>query len=272
MSSNNNEHILTYDPLAMYYDLFYPKDEDVNFYLEAAKDAGEKVLELCCGTGRLLIPLAKHGFEVTGVDLSSKMLSIARKKISQLGPLVQQKIRLINGDIRKVVWSSNFNLVIIAFSAFMELPSKEDRLTVLKKCFDSLKADGGMLAMDNFYQNTTDEFKWGPDSWDGKERFIGSYPSPVKDNVTIKYFDSNYFDEEARLAKKVISVEHIDQTGSIRRESIDVIWYYVTPEEIKEELQQAGFQNVELFGSFERHLLYDKALMGKGRQIIIARR
>ena len=60
-----------FDSFARFYDLDYDSfQDDVAFYLGLAEHTGGPLLELGCGTGRLLIPLARAGFEITGVDLS----------------------------------------------------------------------------------------------------------------------------------------------------------------------------------------------------------
>jgi ubiquinone/menaquinone biosynthesis C-methylase UbiE len=55
--------------------------EDIPFYVEYAKKSGGPVLELGCGTGRALIPIAKAGIEIWGLDISKSMLEIAKKEV-----------------------------------------------------------------------------------------------------------------------------------------------------------------------------------------------
>jgi 2-polyprenyl-3-methyl-5-hydroxy-6-metoxy-1,4-benzoquinol methylase len=66
------------------YDAFYvggaPIGGDVAFYERLARDTGGGVLELACGTGRIALALAEAGLEITGVDISEGMLSVARQK------------------------------------------------------------------------------------------------------------------------------------------------------------------------------------------------
>ncbi|MBP6545777.1 MAG: class I SAM-dependent methyltransferase, partial [Phenylobacterium sp.] len=72
------------------YDLFAAQNSnlagDIDFYLDLARDRGGKVLELACGTGRILTPLVEAGFEVTGVDISRAMLDLADRKLQALRP------------------------------------------------------------------------------------------------------------------------------------------------------------------------------------------
>ena len=72
-----------YALIAGLYDHVIPYRErpDVDFYVAAAREAGGPVLELGCGTGRILIPTARAGLEIVGVDLSPRMLAVCRERL-----------------------------------------------------------------------------------------------------------------------------------------------------------------------------------------------
>ncbi len=73
--------------------------KDVPFYLAEARIAGGPLLELGCGTGRLLIPLLSTGFEVSGLDASAAMLEVAKQKREQLSPELASRLQLYQGDM-----------------------------------------------------------------------------------------------------------------------------------------------------------------------------
>src|SRR5713226_7015309 len=85
-----------YDLIASFYDIEHAHySEDVDLYRDFAVVCNGPVLELACGSGRLLLPLAKDGYEVTGVDTSANMLKLARQRLDHAGvashcALVQQ--------------------------------------------------------------------------------------------------------------------------------------------------------------------------------------
>jgi ubiquinone/menaquinone biosynthesis C-methylase UbiE len=85
------------------YDTFYvggaPIGGDVAFYGYLARGSGGGVLELACGTGRIALALAEAGLDVTGVDISEGMLSVARRKAVARPPSVQQRLVLIQQDM-----------------------------------------------------------------------------------------------------------------------------------------------------------------------------
>ena len=56
--------------------------EDVDFFVDQARESGGPLLELGCGTGRVLIPTAKAGIEIVGLDLSVSMLEQCRKRLA----------------------------------------------------------------------------------------------------------------------------------------------------------------------------------------------
>ncbi len=59
--------------------------EDIPFYLNQVRKYGEPVLELACGTGRITIPLAEQGIQITGLDITDSMLAQAKKKAAGNG-------------------------------------------------------------------------------------------------------------------------------------------------------------------------------------------
>ena len=84
---------------ARFFDADYAGYLDDLPLLEAyAQRTGSPLLELGCGTGRLLIPLAQAGYRVTGVEISPEMLRIARAKAEAAG--VTESVTLIEGDYR----------------------------------------------------------------------------------------------------------------------------------------------------------------------------
>ena len=75
-----------YDLIAPFYDIEHAHfDEDVSLYLNFAELSGGPLLELACGSGRLLVPLAREGYELTGVDSSKSMLNLAQHALDEAG-------------------------------------------------------------------------------------------------------------------------------------------------------------------------------------------
>jgi SAM-dependent methyltransferase len=138
--------------LAEFYDSVVPYFErpDVTFFVEMAQLSGGPVLELGCGTGRVLIPTAKAGIEIVGVDASQMMLSVCRKKLLSASPDVRSRVTgLVEADMRNFELNRKFNLVTIPFRPFQHLLTVEDQMSCLRNIRRHL-ADSGKLVLDIF--------------------------------------------------------------------------------------------------------------------------
>lgn len=130
---------------AEFYDDFCAQfTDDLPFYIEEAQKARTPILDIGCGTGRVLIPLAETGVQVVGLDRSSAMLEIARRKLSNLAPEIQKNITLIEEDVREFALEQRFDLIIIPFCSFMLLHTREDQKKALRQIQNHL-LDGGRL-------------------------------------------------------------------------------------------------------------------------------
>jgi SAM-dependent methyltransferase len=140
-----------YQSIAELYDyvLPYREREDVDFYVEAAKESGGEVLEVGCGTGRVLIPTARAGMEITGLDLSPHMLEVCRQKLASEPEEVRCRVRLEQGDMRRFELGKTFQLITLPFRPFQHLTMVEDQLACLA-CLRKHLADDGRLILDIF--------------------------------------------------------------------------------------------------------------------------
>jgi SAM-dependent methyltransferase len=133
------------------YDYFGPYRErpDVDFFVEAAQEAGGLVLEVGCGTGRVLIPTARAGSEITGLDLSAHMLAVCRERLAEEPAEVQERVQLVEGDMRDFNLGRKFALVTIPFRPFQHLTTVEDQIACLLTIHRHLEP-GGKLILDLF--------------------------------------------------------------------------------------------------------------------------
>ena len=122
---------------------------DVAFYVEEARQTASPVLDLACGTGRVLIPIAHAGVPVVGVDSSPAMLAAARKKAARLPEATRQRVELIEGDMRSFSLGRRFDLAIIPFRSFLHLMTPADQRQALGRVREHL-ADGGRLVFNIF--------------------------------------------------------------------------------------------------------------------------
>jgi len=136
-----------YRLLAEFYDhvVIYRERKDIDFYLEMARQSKGTVLELGCGTGRILLPIARSGIKIAGIDSSDKMLSICREKLSQEPENIKRSVKLFNADMRSFELSQKFDLAIIPFRAFQHLLTVDDQIACLKCVHKHLKKSGKII-------------------------------------------------------------------------------------------------------------------------------
>ncbi len=143
-----------YDTYAFVADLYdyvvpYRARADVAFFVDAAVNAGGPVLELGCGTGRVLIPTARAGIEIVGLDASAPMLAVCRERVEREPPAVQSRVNLVQGDMRHFDLGRAFSLATIPFRPFQHLVTVEEQLACLRSIARHL-VDGGTLILDIF--------------------------------------------------------------------------------------------------------------------------
>src|SRR5262249_27073834 len=131
---------------ARLYDLMFPGGGPaVDFYRAVADRQGGSVLELGCGTGHKLIPIASDGHPCVGLDFSSDMLAEAQRKANERGAAVEW----MQGDMRAFDLGRTFDFVFITANSLLHLHEAED----LVSCFRSVRrhlAPGARFVFDVF--------------------------------------------------------------------------------------------------------------------------
>jgi SAM-dependent methyltransferase len=246
----------TFPDLPVIYDSvpIYVTRRDVQFYVDEARDVGASVLEVGCGTGRILLPLARAGRTIHGLDASPAMLDRCRAKLQQEPEAVQRRVTLDCGDARAFDLGRQFDLVIAPFRVVQHLTTVDDQLAFLGSAARHLKP-GGRLAFDVFNPNFT-----ALTSADGLER---------EDTPETTLPDGRTFRRTGRVAK----VRWIDQVsevelvyyisnatgGRVERQvmSFDMRWFLCA--ELVHLLARGGFRVRSIYGDFDRATLTDKS-------------
>lgn len=131
---------------AEFYDLeFATREIEIPFFRKAARNAAGPVLEVACGTGRITLPLARDGVDITGLDISRPMLEQARRKSTEEG----LKIDWIEQDCRKIDLPRKFALILSATNAMQHLLDVESVCAFLQSARRALEP-GGELILDVF--------------------------------------------------------------------------------------------------------------------------
>lgn len=225
---------------------------DVDFYLDCATRFGDPVLELGCGTGRILLRLAEAGHRVCGLDLSPHMLARCREKLRQLPGEIEHRVRLIPGDMTAFDLDEQFSLIIIPFRPFQHLLATDDQLACLKAAKRHLAPEGRLIF--DFFQTDARRMH---DPFFLQER-------PVPGEVTLP--DGRI----VRVRERTVAFHR-----AIQCNDVELIYYVTHPDgrverlpnpfriryffryEVQHLLARAGFQVSELFGDFTRAPLRD---------------
>ncbi len=142
---------------AGHYDLFYA-DKDYEsecdileeVFRRYGKDKPRTILDLGCGTGNHAFPLAKRGYEVTGVDRSGNMLANARSKLANFESESQTLPVFLQGDLRSLHLDRDFDAVLMMFAVLGYQLTNEEVLAALKTVRRHLKP-GGLFIGDVWY-------------------------------------------------------------------------------------------------------------------------
>jgi SAM-dependent methyltransferase len=240
---------LLYDAVPM-----YAARRDVAFYVEEAERAGGPVLELGCGTGRVLIPIARAGHDVTGVDGSRAMLERCEAKVRGERADVQDRITLHELDVRDFGLGVTFPLVIAPFRVMQHLLSTDDQLRFLATVMRHL-APGGRFVFDVFNPKLS-----AMAAFDGVER-EDTPETPLPDGRTVR--------RAARVAavrwlEQVNDIElvyHVAPAAGARAErhvqAFPMRWYL--RDELTHLLARSGFRIEAIHGDFDRTPLVDGA-------------
>ena len=247
----------SYSSGAKHYDAAYSVKEDLvdrDFYLNLANEYGGSVLEFGCGTGRITLPLARQGVDVTGMDASHSMLEVLRAKLAKEPAGVRRRTRVVEGDFRTHYLGDQFSLVIIPFRPMQHMYTTEDQLAALQNAGRHL-ADGGILAFDVFNPNFDKilsgvgeeylDLEWP--AQDGTDRMVRRYF--VKDEIDLINLNfSGRFIFRLCEGDKVLSEEVQPLKMS----------FYTYPH-LKALFCAAGLESVEEFGSFDRRPIEPEA-------------
>jgi len=238
---------------------------DVQFYVEEAGRAGSPVLELGCGTGRILIPVAEAGITIVGLDRAPAMLSIAKRKVGGLAAETQRRIRLVEGDMRRFSLGEQFNLVMIPFRAFLHLLSAEDQRQALGCIRDHL-ADGGRLVF-NIFDPRLDIIAGHAGPLGQSMKKDSEFAHPESGNRVVVW-DTRQYDPELQRLEQYFIFEELDGEGRVVSKTYSPLTLrYLYRYEMQYLLELSGYEVEALYGDFARG-----AFRHGGEQVWVARK
>jgi len=255
-----------YDAFASVYDLQHSAFlDDLPMYLRLARETGaaDAILEIGCGSGRVMLPLAEAGFRVVGVDESVEMLRIAERRLRASPHIPAERWSLVHADARelRLSESARFSLAIIALNTFLHNLARDDQLATLRAARSHL-SPGGLLVVD---LPPNDELAYQPD--DGAFQLEATLINPQARSEIRKYVASRVFwaTQEQELTYR-IEERHAD-SDDVTEQFISFRLRHVFKHEMELLLLQTGFAEPGWYGG------YDLVPYGEGspRMIAIAR-
>ncbi len=231
---------------------------DRAFYLDLIRESGEPVLDVGCGTGRLLVVYLSEGIDIDGVDNSPEMLALCREKASAMGlepSLFQQQMQALE-------LSRRYHTIIVPSSSFQLLTDPSDAKEALRRFHGHLEP-GGRLAMSFMVlwsgppQTAEQAAKWH------KRKRLGERGSPAAtlknagrssvkasarrwsrarydSDAQLEYTEDRY---EVLVGGDVVETEEFSRSPATR-------WY--TQKQSRALYEEAGFADVRLTAAFSQ--------------------
>lgn len=242
-----DEANLTTDPyaaIAEFYDLEHEDyDDDLAFYLNMSYLAGDPVLELAAGSGRIMRPLLDAGLKVTGLDSSPVMLDRARAALSSRKQKVGLQLVELPMAQADEALGGPFGVVILGLNGLMHATTSEEQRNVLAAARLALKPGGRLLldvanpATPRFHeidQQVIHEGTWVARSGERVDKFSSRQISPAVQEIDVAL----WYDVTSR-------------DGTVRRVHSEFIQRYVHLAELELMLELAGFAGWDVYGGYE---------------------
>ncbi len=213
----------------------------LDFYVGLARQAKGPVLDVCCGTGRIMLPCLEAGVDIEGVDLNAPMLERLRAKAHQRG----FRPKLHQADMGEFHLDRRFGLVMIPGNSFVHNLTTAAQVQSLRCCFDHL-LPGGLLAVDTYFPAMS--LIGAPD---GQRVLEGEMKQP-RTGHTLRAWDTRRFDRVEQIQYSLNEVEEVDAQGRVvatHRSTTSVRWIYKGEMELL--LRVAGFARWQIAADFD---------------------
>ena len=266
---------------AVLYDWEYRRRrDDVRFYGTLADERGGPILDLGCGTGRLLLPLLRAGHVVVGLDRAPAMLARAAARLARLALSARRRALLLRGDMRRLpVARAHFQFAVAAFHTIQHLFTDDELTRFFSEVARSL-APGGWLAFDTFAPNPRFLGR-ATAAADGRRWARTRFRHPATGRAT-EYAES--YRLEGRLLTTVFHYRAVDPHQRRAERRVELVHRLFDPDEIERRLSGAGLTLIASWGGFdgsplsaaaptEQHVfLARRGTLHHSRQRIVSRR
>ena len=214
--------------------------DDVDFYRSLARHTSGPIVEFMCGGGRVAVPLAVDGHQVTGVDISAAMLTHMRNHRDYHPDLT---LTTVHADMCQWQPDQRYGLAIVALNSFMHLQSTDDQLAALQVAYRALKP-GGTLVIDLF----NPDMRHLPDY---KGDLVLDKQFVMPDGRTVQKFVAQWSDTAQQRIHVVFMYDINDANQRIQRVNASFAMRYFWRFELEHLLARAGFRIEDIYGNYE---------------------
>ncbi|CAG1003021.1 hypothetical protein ANRL4_03320 [Anaerolineae bacterium] len=250
-----------YNTIARYYDAENEfMTEDLPFYDELAENYGEPILDIGCGTGRVMLHLASSGHHTDGIDFSKAMLDRG-KRIASARSDLRDLSRFFEGDAATYEYPQTYPLILVPYNGLMHFRSSQAQINAIRHWKAHLDEDG-VIVFD--LPNAGEMFGTADDGAVTLER---SFVEPESGNLVMQQSVSE-LDRTEQLQYITWIYDEIGADGLVRRTLAPLTLRYIFPAEMDLLLEACGLRRIERFGGYDQSPFED----GCERMIVIAGR
>jgi SAM-dependent methyltransferase len=235
--------------LAAIYDAVYASCEDAGFWTSlAAEVGGGPLLELGCGTGRVLLPLARAGYEVVGIDASASMLDFCRERLRTEPSEVTQRVGLIQADMTEFSLGTRFAGIFCTFNSFHHLRTVEQQLACLERCRRHLLPDGA-LVLDLFNPDPEPDATEGSEPGDADT--IAETAEWTGGRRVRKWMSACNYNRPLQCNECEMTYEVIEADGTTRQLKETFPLRLIYRYELQHLLARCGFEIITTYGDYQ---------------------
>jgi SAM-dependent methyltransferase len=229
-----------YDSPELYDLLFDSLDFDVPYWLDFARGAGGPVLELACGTGRLLLPILKAGIDIDGIDSSPAMIARLKERAAAAGLAVRAEL----ADMRRYSMGRRYARIFCGFNGFAHCETIDDQIAALRRSLEHLEP-GGALVVHMSYP--------GPAYWSETEgKAVLEHEALLPGGGKLQMWDNRKKDVVGQRQDSEVEIWELDASerpAAVHKFSTRQRWVYRF--ELELLFRAAGFARWEFFGGFD---------------------
>lgn len=213
--------------------------DDVPFYRALLRRAAGPAIELMCGSGRLLVPLAREGFALAGVDISPALLTQAQRSLDTAG--VSKRAPLHVGDICQPLPGGPYAAAFVAINSFMHLVTSEAQVAALNQIHAVLKP-GGLLALDLFNPDPRELLRHN-------NEIVLDKTFTLADGTPVQKFVAQSVDMAAQASHVTFIYDELAD-GLVRRTTLPFTMRWLYRYELEHLLARCGFALEAVYGSY----------------------